>query len=164
MHEFINNYIDKFINCDHGCGSNTDDNEVPPDIKDVLKSKKADTSSNLTSKQGVLCHAIIHSAAIACSAMAFLPIPVADTIPITSAQIAMVIGLGKVFKNKITKSDAQILLRTAAAPLVGRTLAKTVFVFVPGIGWVINGAIAGTITEILGWIIANDFAAKQKTR
>lgn len=164
LHEFMDNYIDKFINCEDGCGSSADDNEVPPDIEDVLKSIKATTSSNLNSKQAVLCHAIIHSAAIACSAIAFLPIPVADTIPITSAQIAMVIGLGKVFKNKLTKSDAQILLKTAAAPLVGRTLAKTAFIFVPGIGWVINGAIAGAITEILGWIIVNDFAAKQKSR
>jgi uncharacterized protein (DUF697 family) len=74
----------------------------------------------------------------------------------------MVLGLGKVFDNKLTKSDAQVLLKTVAAPLAGRALSKAALVFVPGVGWAINGAIAGAITEILGWTIANDFAVKSQ--
>jgi uncharacterized protein (DUF697 family) len=72
----------------------------------------------------------------------------------------MTLGLAKVFNNKITKSDAQVLLKTVAAPLAGRAIAKGVFMFVPGVGWGINAVLAGTITEILGWTIANDFASK----
>jgi uncharacterized protein (DUF697 family) len=72
----------------------------------------------------------------------------------------MVIGLAKVFNNQITKSDAQVLLKTIAAPLVGRALAKAGLVFVPGVGWAVNAGISATITEILGWTVANDFAMK----
>jgi uncharacterized protein (DUF697 family) len=149
IHEFMGNYFDKFIN-----------NDNAQDIKTALKEEKNKALANLTQYQKLRCHVIIHTAAIASAAVAFIPIPFADAIPITSAQIAMVIGLGKVFNNKITKSDAEILLKTAAAPLVGRALAKNALALIPGIGWTINGVIAGTITEILGWSIASYFAKK----
>lgn len=160
LYELMNNYFGDFLNCESSCANDTDDSQVPPDIKDILQNRKARALSNLTWKQAALCHAIIHTATVACATVAFLPIPAADTIPITSAQIAMVIGLGKVFDNKLTKSDAQILLKTVVAPLVGRAFAKNALVFVPGVGWAINSAIAAAITEILGWTIVNDFAKK----
>lgn len=162
IYEFMDNYFDDFISCESNCGNGTDDSKVPPDITNILRHIKAIILSNLTWKQAAWCNVIIHTAAMSCAAVAFLPIPVADAIPITSAQIAMVVGLGKVFDNKLTKSDAQILLNIVAVPLVGRALAKNIFIFVPGIGWAINGAIAGIITEILGWSIAGHFAAKSK--
>jgi uncharacterized protein (DUF697 family) len=108
--------------------------------------------------KSMLCHAIIHPIAAACAVVAFIPIPVADAIPITGAQISMVIGLAKVFDHKISILDAQALLKTLAAPLAGRALAKNALIFLPGVGWGINGAVAGIITEILGWTVANDFA------
>ncbi len=166
VHEFIDSYFDEFINYDNGCKSSTRDDKVPPDIngiKDILRKLKKSALTSLTWKQALLCHAIIHPTALGCSAVAFLPIPVADTLPITSAQVAMVLGLSNVFDNKLTKSDAQVLLKIAATPLAGRALAKAVLVFVPGVGWAINGAIAGIITEILGWTIVIDFATKSKS-
>lgn len=162
IYEFMNKHFCDFINYKSSCGNGTHDSEVPPNINSILETKKSEALSKLTWKQAILCHAIINTAAVACAAVAFLPIPVADTIPITSAQVAMVIGLGKVFNNKLTKSDAQILLKSVAAPLVGRVLAKNVLIYVPGVGWAINGAIAGVITVILGWTIASHFAAKSK--
>ena len=82
----------------------------------------------------------------------------------TISRNLLILTLGKVFNNKITKADAQVILKAAAAPLAGRTLAKIGLDFVPGIGWGINAAIAGTVTEILGWAIANDFALKYKDK
>ncbi|GHU44759.1 hypothetical protein FACS1894111_12530 [Clostridia bacterium] len=162
IHEFMDDYFNEFISSENDENVDSEDADIPPDIKNLLKKLKEAALANLTRKQATWCHITIHTAALACSAVAFIPIPVADAIPITSTQVAMVIGLGKVFNNKITKSDAQILLKTVAAPLAGRVIAKNVFIFVPGVGWGINAAIAGTITEILGWTIANDFATKNK--
>lgn len=166
IHEFMDSYFDEFINYDNGCESSTGDAKVPPDIngiKDILRKLKESALASLTWKQALLCHTIIHPTALGCSAVAFLPIPVADTLPITSAQVAMVLWLSKVFDIKLTKSDAQILLKMAATPLAGRALSKAALVFVPGVGWAINGAIAGIITEILGWTIVIDFATKSKS-
>jgi uncharacterized protein (DUF697 family) len=162
VYEFVNNFLARFINEEPGSEENTNDADVPEDLKDISGNLKANALANLTNSQALWCHAIIHAASIACAAIAFVPIPVADAIPITGTQVSMVLGLGKVFDNKLTKSDAQILLKTVAAPLAGRALAKAGLVLVPGVGWAINGAIAGTVTEILGWAIANDFAVKSQ--
>ena len=40
------------------------------------------------------CAAVIHTATTAAAAAGIIPIPMADTIPITAAQITMIIGLG----------------------------------------------------------------------
>ena len=161
VYEFVKNYFDEFINYELEKEDIKDHTNSQKDLKDAVKVMKSNALTNLTFKQAALCHAIIHSAAIACSVIAFIPVPVVDAVPMTATQITMAIGLGKVFDNKITKSDAQIILKTAGAALVGRAIAKNAFVFIPGIGWGINGVIAGYITEILGWTIANDFAVKQ---
>lgn len=155
IYEFVNEHLSSFIQPEL-------DNEEKKRIKTVLddeaKEQKKTASAKLTMKQKVLCHSIIHAAALASAGVAFVPIPGADIVPITATQISMIVALGKVLDNKITKSDAQILLKAAAAPLAGRAVSKGVLSFVPGAGWVANAAIAGTITQILGWTIANDFA------
>jgi uncharacterized protein (DUF697 family) len=162
VYEFADNYLVPFVNTESNSEENGFDVDIPEDINDILRDLKAASLAHMTTKQTLWCHAIIHTAAIACAAIAFVPIPVADAIPITGAQVLMVLGLGEVFDNKLTKSDAQVLLKTVAAPLAGRVLSKAGLVLVPGVGWAINGAIAGAITEILGWTIANDFAVKSQ--
>ena len=162
VYEFMNNYLVSFLTSGDDSEEIVTDIRTPQDIKDILRQLKKLALVNLSTKQAVLCHAIIHASALGCATVAFIPIPVADTFPITAAQVSMVLALGKVFDNKLTKSDAQVLLKTVAAPLAGRALAKAGLVLIPGVGWAINGVIAGTITEILGWTIANDFATKSK--
>ncbi|MDR2749546.1 MAG: DUF697 domain-containing protein, partial [Clostridiales bacterium] len=129
-------------------------------FKETLNTIKSAAKTTMTKPQQIACHSIIHGAALVTAACAFIPVPVADSIPITTAQISMVIGLGKVFNNEITKSDAKVLLATVAAPLAGRAAAKVGLMLIPGVGWALNGAIAATITEILGWTVAMDFAKK----
>jgi uncharacterized protein (DUF697 family) len=160
VYEFIDNMLlDRFINS----SSNTDDQDDElPDIKELGEEVKNEAVKNMTPEQAVQCNIAIHTAAAACAAVAFIPIPVADFIPITAAQVTMVISLGAIFGNKISKADAQVLIKTIAAPLVGRALAKIGFSLIPFIGWGINAAIAASITEVLGWTVANDFASKLK--
>jgi len=160
IYEFIDNYFDAFLREDSEDTSYDDD--VPIGLKEFLQQMRTNALKNLTKKQAIWCHGIIHSTALACGAIGVIPIPVADAIPITGAQVSMVIGLAKVFNNQITKSDAQVILKAMTAPLAGRALAKSVLVFIPGVGWAINGGISATITEILGWTVANDFAVKHQ--
>ena len=42
------------------------------------------------------CHIAIHTATTAAAAAGAIPIPMSDAIPITAAQIAMIISLGKI--------------------------------------------------------------------
>jgi uncharacterized protein (DUF697 family) len=159
IYEFIDNHFDAFISEDGEDLSYGDD--VPAGLNELLQNLKTNALKNLTKKQAIWCHGIIHSASLACGAIGAVPIPVVDTIPITGTQVSMVVGLAKVFNNQMSKSDAQLLLKTVAAPLAGRTRAKAGLVFVPGVGWAINAGISATITEILGWSVANDFAIKR---
>lgn len=160
IHEFMDNYFHNFWK--NKSEMEIKDENVPNNIKDYLYKVKESALFNLTTKQAVSCHAIIHACATGCAAVAFLPVPIADTIPITAAQVSMVVALGKLFDNKLTKSDARVLLQTCLTPFVGRTLSKNILTFIPGTGWVINGGIAAVITESLGWSIASEFAVKSK--
>lgn len=166
VYEFTENYFDEFINSECDETNNRPFTQEQDDLMGMLKKKlqflKNNALNKMSIKETLWCHIIIHVATLACAAVAFIPIPVMDAIPMTAAQITMVLALAEVFDNKISKSDAEILLKAAAAPLAGRALAKSALNFVPGVGWTMNSAIAVVITEILGWSIANDFASKKQ--
>lgn len=107
------------------------------------------------------CHIAIHAATTAAAAAGALPIPMADAIPITAAQIAMVVRLGKIFGISLSESTTKSILGVGITQSAGRTLAANLIKAVPGAGTVIGGVIsastAAALTEALGWIIADDF-------
>lgn len=122
--------------------------------KGVIKDKRLEAGKLMTAKQMVKCNAAIHSASAASGAAAVVPIPVADAIPITAAQITMVIALGKIFDQKITDSAAKGIIGAAASTFIGRTAVK----LIPVAGWIASGIVAAGVTEAIGWTVAVDFA------
>lgn len=56
------------------------------------------------------CAAVIHTATTAAAAAGVIPIPMADTIPITAAQVTMIIGLGRVFDISLSETAAKSIL------------------------------------------------------
>lgn len=84
-----------------------------------------------------------------------------DAIPITAAQIAMVIALGKAFDVTLSEAAAKSLMGVGLTQQVGRTVASGLLKMVPGVGTVVGGVIgastAAALTEALGWVIAGDF-------
>ena len=126
--------------------------------KSATKEKRAEAARVMNASQQKKCHAVIHTAAAASGAAGIIPIPVADAIPISAAQITMVFGLGKIFDQKITEAVAKGLISTAASTFVGRNLVK----FIPVVGWGISAAVAAGVTEAIGWTIAVDFAKDAK--
>ena len=150
IYQFMDDFFENFIMLESSTVSN---------LKQERENVKEKATENLTKWQKLKCHAIIHLTAIGCAVTAFVPVPMADTIPITASQVSMVISLGKVFNRKISKADAKTILKTIASPLIGRTFAKAGLILIPGIGWVANGAIATIITETLGWSVVGDFSS-----
>ena len=110
------------------------------------------------------CHKIIHTAAATASATAagLAQIPGSDAIPITAIQVGMIISLGAVFGKEISKSVAKSILGGATAAIGGRTVSQFLVGWIPGLGNAINAATAASITEALGWYVANDFAAENE--
>lgn len=109
----------------------------------------------------VKCNVIIHAASATSGGSAAVPIPVADTIPITAAQVTMIIALGNVFGLTIKESVAKSIISCGIAQNVGRTISSTILKSIPVVNVTIapfaNAAIASVITEILGWMVADDF-------
>lgn len=107
------------------------------------------------------CHGIIHTATAAAGAAGAIPIPISDAVPIGAAQVAMIVGLGKVFDLTIGNSAAKSIAGVGVASLVGTRVVSSILKAVPGVGTVagavLGAATAATITETLGWLIADDF-------
>lgn len=107
------------------------------------------------------CHGVIHTATGAATAGGLLPIPLADTIPISTAQVAMIISLGKIFDLTISDSVAKAIIGVSLSQTVGRTVVSSILKAIPGLGPSVGsffgGATAGAVTEALGWLVADDF-------
>lgn len=107
------------------------------------------------------CQRAIHSATVASAAAGAMPIPMSDAIPITAAQIAMIIALGKKFDITLSEAAAKSILGVGVAQQAGRAVVSNLLKAIPGAGTVAGGVIgastAAALTEALGWVIADDF-------
>lgn len=122
--------------------------------KKVKKNKRIEAGKLMDAEQLNACHIAIHSATATSGVLGAVPIPFADAIPISAAQITMVIALGKIFHQEITSAAAKGLIGAAASTLVGRNLVK----FIPIVGWGVSAVVAAGVTEAIGWTIAVDMA------
>jgi len=111
----------------------------------------------LTKDERIKCHLIIHPAAVATGAAGVIPVGPADTFMITPIQIGMVIALGGAFGIRVSESIAKSIVGGFAASLTGRAAAKTLFQWLPVIGWAINFFTATSITETIAWIAVAHF-------
>lgn len=135
-----------------------DENEIKSDYKSTTNSKRQEARKLMTKDQLSRCNFAIHGAAVAAGAFGIIPIPVMDAIPISAAQVKMVVDLGKIFDQTITDSAAKGLIGAAASTLIGRSLVK----LVPVAGWIASAGVAAGVTEAIGWTIAVDFAKNSR--
>lgn len=126
--------------------------------KKAIKDKRLEAGKLMTEKQIAQCNAAIHTASVAAGAAGGFPIPIADAIPISAAQVTMVVSLGKIFDQGISSAAAKGAIAAAAATFVGRSLIK----FIPFVGWFVSAAVAAGVTEVIGWTIAVDLEKKYR--
>ncbi len=117
---------------------------------------------NITIRQKILCHTIIHGASASAGAvgLGLAQLPCADNAVIVPIQVSMVIALGQVFGLEFTKRTAAATAASASATLLGRAASQLGAGWIPVGGNIINAGTAVSITEILGWMLAEDFAKK----
>ena len=117
----------------------------------------AKSKTNMPQEKLTACHAIIHTASIAAGAAGAIPIPIADTLPITAAQVTMIVSLGKVFDLTIGRTVAKSIIPIAVTKAAGLLVFRQFIKLVPKLGSVVGAATAVAMTETLGWIVADDF-------
>lgn len=109
------------------------------------------------------CHAIIHGASVAAGGVGvgMAQIPLADNTVITPIQIGMIIALGKVFDQEVSKSAATAILGGMAGSFIGRGISQVLVGWVPLVGNAVNTVTAAGITEAIGWTVVNNFSKNQ---
>ena len=107
------------------------------------------------------CKIAIHTATTAAAAAGAIPIPMSDAIPITAAQIGMIVSLGKIFGITLSQAAAKSIAGVALTQQARRALVANLLKAIPGagtiLGSVISASTAVALTEALGWIVADDF-------
>lgn len=116
----------------------------------------------MSDRQKAKCHAIIHSASLSAGAVGagLAQIPGSDNAIITPIQLVMTVSLAKVFDIELADSAAIATLASTAASTVGRTASQLILGWLPVAGNIINACTAATITETIGWLLAEDFSAQ----
>ena len=122
-------------------------------------------SKNMTSSQQKKVHAIIHSASASAAAIGggLANIPGSDAPVLVTLQTGMIIAIGAVFNKKITDSIAKSMLADFLGVSIGKVVANVLSGWLPGIGNGINATTAASLTELIGWTVANDFANDTET-
>lgn len=122
--------------------------------------EREEVMSCMTKQQRAKCHAIIHAASAGCAAVGggLAQIPMADRFAITPVQITMTIALGRVFHVELSRSAASSQILTATGTKLGRGVSQVLVARIPGVGNAVNAVTAATVTELLGWAVAENFA------
>ena len=122
----------------------------------------------MTNQDHEKCQFIIHSAAVLSGAAGALPLPGADAAAIVAAQTTMIIALGKVFNVRLNESAAEAMALTLITKYSGRLIVGGLIKLIPFagtfLGSCINASVAASITEVVGWEVAEDFAKKSESQ
>jgi len=105
------------------------------------------------------CHAIIHGAAVTTAGIGagLAQIPLADSIPITAAQVGMIIAIAHIYDIDLAEGTAKALLGGFSTSVVGRNVAGVLIGWIPGIGNAVKASTAAALTEAIGWAAVRHF-------
>lgn len=102
------------------------------------------------------CHKTVHAASLTAAIIGCSPIPFSDAFLLVPVQLTMMSRLHKLFGKSWSESLGKSLSRELIVVGLGRGAVGNILKLVPAVGTVagaaINGAVASTITESLGWV------------
>lgn len=111
----------------------------------------------MTHDQKLEIAATIHSAAAAGAVASGFSaqIPLADNVVLSGIEIAMVINIGRVLGQEITRGVAWSLVLSQLGTLGGRAASQVLIGWIPGVGNITNAITASAVIEAMGWAIAD---------
>ncbi len=104
-----------------------------------------------------LARGAITRAASTAAAVAVTPLPFLDFFPLIGLQAAMVIGLARIYDQRMTLGRARELIATFGLGLLGRTLFYELSKLGGPPGWLVAAAVAAGTTAAIGYAVANWF-------
>jgi GTP-binding protein Era len=100
-----------------------------------------------------LAQVIIGRSASTAAAIAITPLPFLDFIPLVGVQAAMVLGIARIYKQKMTLARARELILTFGLGFLGRTLFYELSKLGGPPGWLVAAAVAAGMTVAIGYAV-----------
>jgi len=104
---------------------------------------------------------IVRSASIS-AAIALVPLPVIDFLPLVVIQTIMVVNIARIYSYKITPKRATELVATFGLGFLGRTLFQELSKLGGLPGWLLSAAIASSTTVVMGYAAVRWFEKGEK--
>lgn len=104
---------------------------------------------------------IVRSASIS-AAIALVPLPVIDFVPLVVTQSIMVVSIARIYNYKITPQRATELVATFGLGFLGRTLFQELSKLGGLPGWLLSAAIAASTTVVMGYAAVRWFEKGEK--
>ncbi len=104
---------------------------------------------------------IVRSASIS-AAIALVPLPVIDFVPLVVTQSIMVVSIARIYNYKITPRRASELVATFGLGFLGRSLFQELSKLGGLPGWLLSAAIASSTTVVMGYAAVRWFEKGEK--
>ena len=136
--------------------------DVPARLRDlVLAPREASVTVVGPTTPRERARALVHKYALAGTAWAVLPIPVATSVGLTAMETHLIYWIGRIYGEHPSSMDVAMTaggLELASVAL--KTAAIEAANFVPVIGWGVKGVIAGSAIEAIGELVIRHYEAK----
>jgi len=91
------------------------------------------------------------AAATASASIAFIPLPVADVVPLVGVQTGLVLTIARIYGYDITPARAKELIAAFGVGFAARTLQRELAKLLGAPGWVLSAAVAASATVAMGY-------------
>lgn len=100
-----------------------------------------------------LAQVAIGRSASTAAVIALTPLPFLDFFPLVGVQAAMVLGIARIYKQRMTLARARELILSLGLGLIGRTLFYELSKLSGPPGWLISAAVAAGTTVAIGYAV-----------
>jgi uncharacterized protein (DUF697 family)/predicted GTPase len=126
---------------------------LPAAYKDAFLSAQIVNIENKEKK----CATIIHEVAASAAGIGAIPIPISDTLLITPLQAGMIALIGGIMGMPMEGTEVMATFLPLISAAIGIQTASSLTKLIPGLGSAINAAVAGALTEAVGWMALKYF-------
>lgn len=118
----------------------------------------------MTVGEKIAVNTAIHGASALAGAVAggLASLPGVDAAPLVTIQTGMAIAIARALGLTLSQGVAEAAVGTALTTFTGKAVASTLMGMIPGVGPLIKGGTAATLTEALGWTLASEFDAQRQ--
>jgi small GTP-binding protein len=114
--------------------------------------------------RSALAWSATRKAAATAAVIALTPLPILDVFPLLAVQASLVLGIARIYGQRVTLGRARELVVTFGLGLAGRTLFQELSKLGGPPGWMLAAAIAASTTVVMGRAAAAWFERGQRAR